>query len=192
MSSDPMQQFLAWFEEASRAGLSQPEAVALATASPDGQPSARMVLYRGLSGGYPRFFTNYQSRKGDDLASNPKAALLFFWEPLGRQVRFEGTVEPLSPEESDQYFQARPRGHRINAWASAQSRPIASRDELVARQRALEAEYEGKEVPRPPFWGGFRLVPARIEFWTNGEDRFHDRRVYTREGSGWRAELLSP
>jgi pyridoxamine 5'-phosphate oxidase len=188
---DPIQLFLQWYQEASEK-VKHPESMFLATATQEGKPSLRTVLYRGLSQQSPRFFTNYQSRKGHELTANPQAALLFYWEPLERQVRFEGKIEVLSPEESDQYFQARPRGHRINALASPQSQPIESREVLLQKQKQLEAQLEGQEVPRPAHWGGYRLVPQHIEFWIQEQDRFHQRQLFTRTNTGWEASILAP
>jgi pyridoxamine 5'-phosphate oxidase len=191
-AQDPLALFAAWFDEAVAAGVVEPEACALGTASRDGQPAVRIVLYRGLSHGGPRFFTNYESRKGRELADNPLAAMTFFWQPLGRQVRFEGRTERLSAAESDEYFQQRPRGHQLNALASPQSRPIPGRQWLVEEKERLEARYAGHPVPRPEGWGGFRLVPQVVEFWTLGSDRFHTRRVFRRVAAGWTEQLLGP
>lgn len=188
----PLDRFLAWFDEAVAANVKEPEAMALATASPDGVPSVRIVLYRGTSEGGIRFFTNYESRKGGDLARNPRAAAVFYWEPLGRQVRFEGRVETLTAAESDAYFASRPRSHRLGAWASEQSRPMPHA-EVEARFAALEARYEGKEVPRPPHWGGFRLIPSRVEFWTRRDDRLHERVVWECDAAGvWSSTEVGP
>jgi pyridoxamine 5'-phosphate oxidase len=192
MFADPIQQFLAWYQEAEQAGVPHPETVALATATKQGRPSLRIVLYRGMSSEGPRFFTNYESRKGRELAENPRAALLFHWDALGRQVRFEGLVERLCAKDSDEYFAARPRGHQINALASVQSAVLSSREDLLQKRAALEAEYEGRAVPRPSFWGGYHLMPERVEFWQEGADRFHDRRLYTRQGDSWSTAILSP
>jgi pyridoxamine 5'-phosphate oxidase len=192
MHADPIERFELWFQEAGAIGVPTPEAMVLATVAPDGQPSSRVVLYRGLSGRCPRFFTNYDSRKGHELAQNPRAALLFHWDALQRQVRFEGAVERLSPAESDAYFASRPRGHQLNAWTSHQSAPIESRGALLARYAELEALYGGRPVPRPPHWGGFRLVPRVIELWQGMPDRMHEREVYTRVGDGWGTSILSP
>jgi pyridoxamine 5'-phosphate oxidase len=188
---DPIQLFLQWYQEAGQK-TAHPENMFLATASPDGSPSVRTVLYRGLSDNCPRFFTNYQSRKGRELETNPRAALLFYWEALDRQVRFEGAVEKLSAQESDQYFQERPRGHRINALASPQSQEIAAREVLLQKQVELEALFEGKDVPRPEHWGGFRLIPERVEFWLQEANRFHQRALFTRTTEGWRESILAP
>jgi pyridoxamine 5'-phosphate oxidase len=191
---DPIATFIAWHDEARRhPGVIDADAVALATATRDGLPSVRMVLYRGMSGDGLRFFTNYESRKGRELADNPRAALCFHWPPLYRQVRFEGSVEQLGAAESDEYFASRPVGSQLSAIVSPQSRPIASRDELVARRDALAAEHAGKaSLPRPPFWGGYRLVPATIELWESRENRLHERRLFTRRAGAWVEEVLGP
>jgi pyridoxamine 5'-phosphate oxidase len=189
---DPIDQFVAWYEEARRVPGLDADVVALATASPDARPSVRMVLYRGLDRGAPRFFTSYESRKGRELDENPYAALCFHWAPLQRQVRFEGRVERLPPEDSDAYFRSRPRESQLSALASPQSRPIASRAELEAHRAALVASHAGRDVPRPKSWGGYRLIPDRIEFWLQGEHRLHHRHAFTREGASWREDLLGP
>jgi pyridoxamine 5'-phosphate oxidase len=182
-SSDPLEQFERWFGEAGT------EAVALATATANGAPSARMVLLKGADERGFTFFTNYESRKGRDLAENPRAALLFHWP--GRQVRIEGTVERVSPEESDAYWSTRPRGAQLAAAISRQSEPVESREELERRSADLDAA-TGPEVPRPAHWGGYRLVPETYEFWQHRDDRMHDRHRYRREGTGWRTDRLSP
>jgi pyridoxamine 5'-phosphate oxidase len=164
----------------------------LATASADGAPSARMVLLKAADEDGFVFYSGYDSRKGSELAANPRAALVFYWQSLGRQVRVEGPVERASAEESDAYFASRPRASRLAAWASEQSRPLASRADLDRRYAELEAEYEGREVPRPERWGGYRLRPEAIEFWQHRDNRLHERIRYTRAREGWTAELLSP
>lgn len=190
-TEDPLTLFARWFADAQAAGIDEPEAMALATSTPDGHPSVRFVLFRGTSGGGIRFFTNLESRKGQELAANPAAAVVFHWAPLGRQVRLEGRVERLGAAEDDAYFAARPRGHRLAAAASPQSRPIAY-DDLVERYTALERRYEGQEVPRPAGWGGFRLVPEAIEFWSRKDNRLHERTVYRRTAGGWTIESVGP
>ena len=187
LDQDPLRQFDTWFHAARKAGMRAPEAMALATATPDGAPSARMVLLKGADERGFVFFTSYESRKGSELEANPRAALLFYWEPLGRQVRVEGRVERASAEESDAYFASRAPGSRAGAAASRQSRPLAERSEL---DRAV-AEL-GDDVPRPEWWGGYRLRPERYEFWQHRENRLHDRFRYEREGSGWRIQRLYP
>jgi len=187
----PFAQFAAWFEEAQASGLAEPNAMALATATREGVPSLRTVLLKESSERGFVFYTNYGSRKGRELEHNAHAALLFFWQPLARQVRVEGTVTRVTREESADYFRTRPRGAQIGAWASIQSEST-TREALDARVVELEREYEGREVPVPPFWGGFRVAPARFEFWQGREHRLHDRLVYVPEGAGWRIERLSP
>jgi len=188
---DPLALFERWYEEAVRAGLAEPDAMALATATPDGRPSVRFVLYRGLSGGGLRFFTNFGSRKGGELAANPRAAAVFYWDVLGRQVRVEGRVERVSDAEADAYFASRPRGHQLAAVASPQSRPIRH-EELRARYAALEAEHAGRDVARPATWGGYRLIPDRFELWTRVEFRLHQRVAYTLGPDGWSEEQIGP
>jgi pyridoxamine 5'-phosphate oxidase len=187
---DPLRQFARWFEEAAAAGVAMPEAMALATATPDGSPSVRMVLLKGFDERGFSFYTGYESRKGRELAENPRAALLFHWP--GRQVRIEGPVERLTAEESEAYFASRPRGSRLSAIASRQSEVVSSREELEARVAELEERFAGTEPPRPDRWGGFRLVPETYELWQHRDDRLHDRLRYRRDGSGWLVERLSP
>jgi pyridoxamine 5'-phosphate oxidase len=186
---DPLATFHEWFEEARVAGVEVPEAMTLATADADGRPSARMVLLKGADDRGFAFFTGYESRKGRELADNPRAALVFYWRPLGRQVRVEGTVRRLSPEESDAYWATRPLRSRAAAAASRQSDPIASRAEL-------EAEFERQlalgEPPRPERWGGYVLEPEAIELWQHRDDRLHERIKFTRAREGWRGQPLAP
>ena len=192
LASDPLDQFRRWYTEAADA-LDVPEAVALATATPEGAPSVRMVLLKGFGEQGLVFFSHYTSRKGRELEANPQAALLFHWRPLGRQVRVEGRVERIADTESDAYFATRPRDAQLGAVASRQSDPLGSRAELYERLAELEGDLGGGLVPRPATWGGFRLVPIAWEFWQHGESRLHDRFRYEREPSGaWRVDRLFP
>jgi pyridoxamine 5'-phosphate oxidase len=190
---NPIEQFRTWFDEALAANLHEPNAMNLATSTPHGRPSVRVVLLKGFDERGFVFYTNYEGRKGEELEANPYCALLFYWGELERQVRVEGRVGRLPDEESDAYFAGRPRGSQLGAWASEQSRPVKDRGALEERLRELEAEYEGREVPRPPFWGGYRVEPEVIEFWQGRENRLHDRLRYRRSGNGgWRRERLQP
>ena len=191
LADDPLVQFRRWYEEA-EAVVPVPEAAALATATPAGSPSLRMVLVRRVGERGFGFHTNLESRKADELAANPRAALLFHWRELGRQVRLEGAVERLSVAEVDAYFRTRPLESRLAAWASPQSRPIADRAELDERYRGAAERFGGGEIPLPPHWGGFRVVPDAYEFWQHGEHRLHDRVRYERANGGWRRERLAP
>jgi pyridoxamine 5'-phosphate oxidase len=190
---NPIEQFRTWFDEALAANLHEPNAMTLATSTPHGRPSVRVVLLKGFDERGFVFYTSYEGRKGEELEANPYCALLFYWGELERQVRVEGRVGRLPDEESDAYFAGRPRGSQLGAWASEQSRPVKDRGALEERLRELEAEYEGREVPRPPFWGGYRVEPEVIEFWQGRENRLHDRLRYRRSGNGgWRRERLQP
>jgi pyridoxamine 5'-phosphate oxidase len=191
LAADPLEQFRRWFDEAA-AALDMPEAMALATAAPDGSPSVRMVLLKRFDEAGLVFYSHYTSRKGRELEANPRAALLFHWTPLGRQVRVEGSVGRLSAEESDVYFGTRPREAQLGAVASRQSEPLDSRAVLYERLTELEASLAGSPVPRPPTWGGYRLVPDAWEFWQHRDSRLHDRFRYEREQGGWRVGRLFP
>ena len=192
LDPDPFLAFEDWYAAASEL-VREPEAICVATADGSGQPSARMVLLRARDHRGFCFFTNYESDKGRDLAENPQAAILWYVEPLGRQVRIEGPVERLAPAESDAYFASRPRGHQLGAHASRQSRSIEDRRSLEEEVVSVEARFEGLEVPRPAHWGGYRLRPVRFEFWQHREDRLHDRIIYTTvDAGGWRRERHQP
>ena len=192
LCADPLEQFTRWFDEARNAPILEPNAMSLATVDAAGQPAARTVLLKGIDRRGLTFYTNLDSRKARELAANRKAALLFWWPPLARQVRFEGEIEPVEDAEADAYFATRPRGSQIGAWASAQSSVIADRAALEAAERQVAERFAGGAMPRPPFWGGYRLVPARVEFWQGRSNRLHDRLRYTRRGEGWELERLAP
>ncbi|HWD64948.1 MAG TPA: pyridoxamine 5'-phosphate oxidase [Solirubrobacteraceae bacterium] len=194
VAADPYEQFARWFAEAGQAGVRAPEAAAVATADADGAPSVRMVLVKHTEAPGFVFFSNYESRKGGELRDNPRAAILFYWDVLGRQVRLEGPVERTSAEETAAYVRSRPRASQLSALASHQSRPVASREDLERRVRELTDRFAGDDgLPVPDFWGGYRLRPQSFEFWQHREDRLHDRLLYTpSDGDRWRLARLSP
>ena len=192
MSDDPFALFAAWYEEARGTEPNDSNAVALATADADGRPSVRMVLLKGFDERGFVFYTNRESRKAADVAANPHAALLFHWKSLRRQIRIEGGVSLASDAESDTYFATRSRDSQLGAWASDQSRPLDSRATFEARFADMQARFEGQDVPRPPHWGGYRVAPDRIEFWQDRAHRLHERRLFERDGGGWREGLLYP
>lgn len=191
VAPDPFAQFAVWHAAAVEATGDRAAAMTVATATPDGRPSARVVLLRGFDARGFVFYTNYESRKGGELAENSAIAAVLYWPQLDAQIRIEGTAQRVSRDESATYFSHRPRGHQLGAWASHQSRPIPDRATLEAQLAAAEAEYPG-EVPLPPYWGGYRITPTRMEFWKSGADRVHDRVTYTRVGDAWTIQRLSP
>ena len=193
VSPNPFKQFTVWFNQALSAQLPEPNAMTVATATPDGKPSARIVLLKDFDERGFVFYTNYLSHKGLELTNNPQAALVFWWAQLERQVRICGMVEQVSADESDKYFYSRPLNSRLGAWASEQSQAIASRDILEQRLQELQLKYQNQDVPRPPHWGGWRVIPREIEFWQGRTSRLHDRLRYTLLDSGsWKIERLSP
>jgi pyridoxamine 5'-phosphate oxidase len=190
--TDPFSLFDEWLAKARESEPNDPEAMALATCGADGQPHVRMVLLKGRGPDGFVFYTNEESAKGDQLRENGRAALLFHWKSLRRQVRIEGAVEPVSDAESDAYFATRGRDSQLGAWASDQSRPLDARESLERRFEEMKARFEGASVPRPPHWGGYRVIPARIEFWSDRPHRLHERRMFTLEGGRWSGGLLYP
>jgi pyridoxamine 5'-phosphate oxidase len=192
VNPDPMRQFQLWFEQALAAEILEPNAMTLATATKDGTPSARIVLLKGVSDRGFVFFTNYESRKGQELAENPQAALVFLWKALERQVRIEGTVEKVSDAETVAYFHSRPRESQLGAWVSNQSQVIANREVLEQRLAELSQQYQDQEIPRPPHWGGYCVIPRTIEFWQGRPSRLHDRLRYRLDNYHWIIERLAP
>ncbi len=189
---DPLVQFKRWFEDAKNTTTKIPEAMTLSTANKEGIPSSRMILLKGVDDKGFIFYTNTNSRKGKEILENKYVSLCFWWEELERQVRVEGMVEMLPPSESDKYFSTRPRGSQIGAWASLQSEVIESRESLNKKFKEYEKKFEGKEIPRPPYWNGYRVIPLEIEFWQGREDRFHDRLRYRKKNDRWVIERLQP
>ncbi|GAC1313880.1 MAG: pyridoxamine 5'-phosphate oxidase [Vulcanimicrobiaceae bacterium] len=193
VASDPFAQFKCWLDEAlATDGLIEPYAVTVASVAPDGQPSARVVLLRGYDERGFVFFTNYESRKGRELDGSGKAGMLFYWGALERQIRIEGSVARIADDESDAYFAKRPRGHRLSAWASKQSSVVPDRAFLEAQMEREDRRFADVDVPRPPYWGGYRVTPQAFEFWQGRRNRVHDRLAYVRDADAWRIERLSP
>lgn len=191
LGDDPMARLQAWLADA-RAGVPEPDAMTLATADVSGRPSARVVLLRGVDERGLAFYTNRESRKGDELRENPRAAVVLHWWELGRQVRAEGDIEQVSDEESAAYWRTRPRASQLAGWASPQSQPLADRSDLDTRVAEAERRFHESDVPLPAFWGGYRLVPDTIEFWSHRDDRLHDRIRFSRSGGGWQRDRLAP
>lgn len=193
VDADPIRQFERWFEQAVKAKVPEPNAMTLATVTPEGAPAARVVLLKGVDARGFVFYTNYESAKGRELAANPRATLVFLWLPLGRQVRIDGTVEKVSVEESQTYFHSRPHDSQLGAWASRQSQVVPTRETLEERFNEAKKRFAGQEVPLPPFWGGYRVLPQTIEFWQGRPSRLHDRLRYFKQPDGsWKLERLSP
>lgn len=192
LNENPFTLFDSWFKEAVNSGINEPSAMALSTVGTDGYPQSRIVLLKGYSEEGFSFFTNYESQKGQALAVNPKASLLFFWPELQRQIRITGDVTKTSKEESDEYFQSRPRGSRLGAWTSVQSQVIPSRDLLEERYTDFDRKYSAGDIPKPPYWGGYRLKPLTFEFWQGRESRLHDRIYFRQEDTSWKAARLAP
>lgn len=192
VAADAMEQFGRWFADAQRAAVPEPNAMTVATVDGGGKPSARIVLMKGFDSRGIVFYTNYQSRKGQELAGNPAVSAVFFWEALERQVRFEGTVEQVSRAETETYFASRPRASQIGAWVSQQSSVLTSRAELEQLETKIRHRFDGQDIPAPPHWGGYRILPRTIEFWQGRRSRLHDRLLYTYDGQRWAIQRLAP
>ncbi len=190
--ADPIDLFNKWFDQAQRSGIFQPETMALATSDPKGRMSVRFVLLKSATEDGMVFYTNALSRKGVEMAANPRAAIAFWWDRIGKQVRAEGRIAPVTEAEADEYWHSRPRGSQLASSASAQSEPLKARRRLVARMKRLGQKFRGKDVPRPPHWIGYRLIPEQIEFWTMRAHRLHERELFLRNGKGWKRKLLQP
>ncbi len=192
LKKDPVEQFSVWWDEAVKSDIAEVNAMTLATCNADGRPSARIVLFKGLTNDGFVFYTNYQSNKGKELERNPYAALVFFWKELERQVRIEGAVEKINEAESDSYFQSRPAGSKIGAWSSAQSSTVASREVIEESYLNYLKKFDTNPIPRPPFWGGYIVKPKKMEFWQGRSSRLHDRIMYSKQNEDWKIERLSP
>ncbi len=192
LKKDPVEQFSVWWDEAVKSDIAEVNAMTLATCNEDGRPSARIVLFKGLTNDGFVFYTNYQSNKGKELERNPYAALVFFWKELERQVRIEGAVEKINEAESDSYFQSRPAGSKIGAWSSAQSSTVASREVIEESYLNYLKKFDTNPIPRPPFWGGYIVKPKKMEFWQGRSSRLHDRIMYSKQNEDWKIERLSP
>jgi pyridoxamine 5'-phosphate oxidase len=192
LKKDPVEQFSIWWDEAVKSDIAEVNAMTLATCNADGRPSARIVLFKGLTNDGFVFYTNYQSNKGKELERNPYAALVFFWKELERQVRIEGAVEKINEAESDSYFQSRPAGSKIGAWSSAQSSTVASREVIEESYLNYLKKFDTNPIPRPPFWGGYIVKPKKMEFWQGRSSRLHDRIMYSKQNEDWKIERLSP
>jgi pyridoxamine 5'-phosphate oxidase len=192
LKQNPIDQFKLWFEEANAKGIKKAESFSLATSTKDGKPSVRILLFKGLNNKGFKFYTNFESMKAKDLENNPQASMLFYWSPLERQVRIDGVVQKLSEKENDMYWSTRPRGSQIGAHSSTQSSVVNSREELENRFNEVEKQFEGKDIPRPNYWGGYILIPESIEFWEGLPNRLHDRILYQHKNNSWQLKRLAP